>query len=118
MFVSMDYQDQPGEEKKMPAYKGMATPCSSKRFYDLWYAEKDLSVWWMDNWGSASESVGDWPDDKTLVLSHQGEFMGKKYHEKFVYRILDKNKFHFQIEHSPDGKEFKKVMESTYTRER
>lgn len=35
MFVSMDYQDQPGEEKKMPAYKGMATPCSSKRFYDL-----------------------------------------------------------------------------------
>jgi len=111
MFVSMDYQDQPGEEKKMLAYKG-------KGFMTYDMQKKTYRSWWMDNWGSASESVGDWADDKTLVLSHQGEFMGKKFHEKFVYQILDQNKFHFQIEHSPDGKEFKKVMEATYTREK
>ncbi len=110
MFISMDYLDLPAD-KKMSAYKG-----KGMMTYDT--QKKSYRSWWMDNWGSASESVGDWTDEKTLVLSHQQEFMGQKFHEKFIYKILDQNKFHFQIDHSKDGKEFKKAMEATYTKEK
>jgi hypothetical protein len=71
-------------------------------------------MYWFDSMGEGAVTAarGTWEGD-TLTFAHKTP-MG---HARYIYQLLGADRYHFRIEQSRDGQEWRPMMEGTYSRQ-
>jgi hypothetical protein len=77
---------------------------------------RNYRMWWFDSAGGTGDYRGNWQDETTLVLEHQGRVEGRAFRERISYTRVAPGEVRTRIEQAWDEGEFALFLEATARR--